>query len=207
VLVSLLRFNMFAKLSTLALLVPYVAALTISGLNSATTGGTVTITWTASTTDPSSFSIELTNDAFHNTFAILSNVPTAQGSATIQLPQVPPGDAYTLQAVAINNINEVYSQSGSFSIGAATTSSASAVSTTSTSGATTSTPSGSLTTPSVTATTPASSGASSVGAASSSAASSTPSSFTSGAASFKLIGVAPAAALVLSAVAGAAMVF
>ncbi|KAH0825976.1 hypothetical protein J3R83DRAFT_7571 [Lanmaoa asiatica] len=187
---------MFAKLSTLALALPLVSALTINPLVGATTGGTVTITWTASTTDPATFSIELVNTAFHNQFAVANNVPTAQGQITIQLPQVP-----------VDNINTVYSQSGDFSVGAASSASTTAASTTAATTAT-SISSGTFTTPSVTATSPVSSASAAVSTASSSTASSTPSVLSSsGAASFKLVGMAPAAALVLSAVAGAAMVF
>ncbi|KAI9566300.1 hypothetical protein HD554DRAFT_2116999 [Boletus coccyginus] len=199
---------MFAKFSTLALALslPLVSALTVNPPTDPTTGGTVTITWTASTSDPAYFSLELVNDAFHDTFAIANNVQTALGTLTIQLPQVPVQGGYSLEAIATNDINQVLSQSGTFSIGGASSSSSTGASSSSTAATTASSSSGSLTasTASVTATTPASS-ASGTGTASASA---TPSAFTSsGAASFKLAGVAPAAALVLSAVAGAAMVF
>ncbi|KAG8219196.1 hypothetical protein J3R82DRAFT_7 [Butyriboletus roseoflavus] len=195
---------MFAKLSTLALALPLVSALTINAITGGTTGGAVTISWTASTTDPTSFSIELINSAFHNSFAIANNIQTALGSITITLPQVPIGDGYTLEAVANNNINTVYSTSGDFAIGAASTTTTSGASTTSTAS---SISSGSVTAPTATSASPVLSSAS-VASGTSSSASSTPSALnSSGAASFKLIGVAPAAALVLSAVAGAAMVF
>ncbi|KAF8838688.1 hypothetical protein BDN67DRAFT_62552 [Paxillus ammoniavirescens] len=91
---------MFAKLTALVLALPLVSALTINTPIGATTGGMVTLTWTATTTDPTSFTFELTNTIFHNTFAIANTVTTSQGSITIQLPQVPVGDGYTLEAVA-----------------------------------------------------------------------------------------------------------
>jgi len=75
--------------STALLALPLVFALTINPLTGATTGGTVTITWSATNTDPPYFSIELVNPAFHNTFAIANNVQTSLGELTIQLPQVP----------------------------------------------------------------------------------------------------------------------
>lgn len=49
----------------------------------------MTITWTASTTDPTSFSIELVQASFHDTFAIANNVPTNMGQLTVQVPEVP----------------------------------------------------------------------------------------------------------------------
>ncbi|KAG9309060.1 hypothetical protein JVU11DRAFT_10942 [Chiua virens] len=190
---------MFVKLSTLALALPLVSALTINPITGGTTGGTATITWTASTTDPNYFSIELVNTVFHNTFAIANNVQTSLGSLTIQLPQVPVGD-----------VNTVYSQSGDFSIAGASSTTSASGSVTSASSSTGSVSStGTLSATSPTGTTPVASAASSSasGTASGTSASTSPSSLTGGAAPLKLGGVAPAAALLLSAVAGAAMVF
>ncbi|KAF8435830.1 hypothetical protein L210DRAFT_2511746 [Boletus edulis BED1] len=116
---------MFAKLSALLLALPFVAAtFTVSTPDGWTTGGTVTLMWTAATTDPSTFSIELVNTAFHDTFAIANNVPTVNGQITVELPQVPVLAGYTLSLFATTNVNDVYAQSGSFAIGGATTSSA-----------------------------------------------------------------------------------
>ncbi|KAG6380538.1 hypothetical protein JVT61DRAFT_4897 [Boletus reticuloceps] len=206
---------MFAKLSALLLALPFVAAtITVGTPDGWTTGGTVTFTWTAATTDPSTFSIELVNAAFHDTFAIANNVQTVNGQLTVELPQVPVTAGYTLSFFAPNDVNNVYAQTGSFTIGGATTSSATAASTSSTS-ATSSASSMSFSTPSVTATIISSPASVSVpttgtgtGTGTNTAATSTPSSFnSSGATSFKLAGVVPAAALVLSVVAGAVMVF
>ncbi|KAF9218146.1 hypothetical protein BS17DRAFT_791951 [Gyrodon lividus] len=77
--------------SALALALPLVSALTLNTPTGATTGGTITLSWTASTTDPAYFTFELVNTVFHNTFAIANNVQTSQGTLTIQLPQVPVG--------------------------------------------------------------------------------------------------------------------
>ncbi|KIK81717.1 hypothetical protein PAXRUDRAFT_832661 [Paxillus rubicundulus Ve08.2h10] len=194
---------MFAKLTALALALPLVSALTLNTPIGVTTGGEVTITWTASTTDPTSFTLELVNTVFHNTFAIANTVQTSLGTITIQLPQVPVGDGYTLEAVANNNVNQIYAQSGDFSVGAQTTATSTVTSTTSVaSGSTTRT--GTISAVSTT-TAPASSG---TATSSSTSASVTPSSFSNGAVSpFKFgLGVGPAAAVVLSAVAGAVMV-
>ncbi|KIJ11334.1 hypothetical protein PAXINDRAFT_157332 [Paxillus involutus ATCC 200175] len=198
---------MFAKLIAVALALPLVSALTINTPTGATTGGTITITWSASTTDPTSFTLELTNTIFHNTFAIANTVTTSTGSITLQLPQVPVGDGYTVEAVANNNVNQVYAQSGDFSVGAQTSATSTSASTTSAAtGSTTSTGTVSVVSAVSTTTAPASSG---TAASSSTSASVTPSSFSNGAVSpFKFgLGVGPAAAVVLSAVAGAVMVF
>ncbi|KAF8551104.1 hypothetical protein OG21DRAFT_1513219 [Imleria badia] len=201
---------MFAKLCTLALALPLVSALTFESISGWTTGATVTVTWTASTTDPTSFSIELANPSYHNSYAIATNVVTANGQVTIELPAVEPGDGYSLQAVAIGDINQIYYETPStFSIGAATSSSTTGASTTSTTASSSmSMPALTVTTSSAAATTLVSSASTATTTGTSSAASSTPSTFkSSGAASFKLAGIVPAAALVLSAVTGAAMVF
>ncbi|KAF8551098.1 hypothetical protein OG21DRAFT_328578 [Imleria badia] len=205
---------LFAKLCTLALALPLVSAFTFGSTSGWTAGATVTITWTASTTDPTTFSIELANPSYHNSYAIASDVPTANGQITITLPQVLPGDGYSLQAVSISNVNDIIYQSpGTFVIGATSSSSASDASTTSTPATTVSTPvstsSATFSTPSVTPTIPVSTPPAVTTPGTSSVASATPSTFNSSgaAASFKLAGVVPAVALVLSAVAGAVMVF
>ncbi|KIJ66577.1 hypothetical protein HYDPIDRAFT_174620 [Hydnomerulius pinastri MD-312] len=188
---------MFAKFSALALALPLVSALTLNTPTGATTGGVVTITWTASTTDSPYFTLEMVNTAFHNTFAIANNVQTSLGTMTIELPQVPVGDGYTLEAVATNNVNQIYAQSGDFAVGAQTTPSTTMASTTAT-GSTASSASTAST-----YTTPASS------TTSSSSTSAAPTNFNTGAASsFKFaLGAGPAAAVLLSAVAGAVIVF
>ena len=53
-----------------------------------TAGSTLTITWTASTTDAAYFDIELESPVFNNVYAIDNNVQTSLGSITIELPQV-----------------------------------------------------------------------------------------------------------------------
>ncbi|PPQ77548.1 hypothetical protein CVT25_011408 [Psilocybe cyanescens] len=112
---------MFCKLGLFALIVPMVSALTLTFPSNATSGGQVTITWTLAANDPETFSFELINDAFNNAFAIANNVnPTAQ-SLTLTLPVVPVGGGYTLQAVNIGDINDVFASSAPFSIGAAPT--------------------------------------------------------------------------------------
>jgi hypothetical protein len=83
-----------------------------------TSGGSITITWTADPTDPATCSFELVNVAFHNTFAIANNIPINSQSITVGLPAVPVSyvillcysnpsthvaysDQYTLEAVQI----------------------------------------------------------------------------------------------------------
>ncbi|KAH9996502.1 hypothetical protein BJV77DRAFT_987404 [Russula vinacea] len=111
--------------------------------NNPTSGGSVTITWTPDSTDPTTFSLVLANVNFHNTFAIGNNIQTSSGSLTVTLLF----DTYTLEAVQVNNINSVVGTSAPFAIGATvtTTSSGSASSTLSSSGSV-SNPTGSSTT-------------------------------------------------------------
>lgn len=83
------------------------------------------------------FSLYLYNEEFNDSFAIANNVDPALGSITIQIPVVPVRfvkscsppcsqadnenrDGYTLRAVNVGNIEDVYSSTGSFSVGAAT---------------------------------------------------------------------------------------
>ncbi|KAG6845562.1 hypothetical protein H0H87_007240 [Tephrocybe sp. NHM501043] len=122
---------MFNKLSLLALATPLVHALTLNIPENPTSGGPVTISWATQSGDPPTFSIELTNEAFHRAFAIANNVQPEQGSIDLILPVVPVG-----QAVDIGNINNVYAQTGEFAVGpnaATTVTSVSQTSTTATS--------------------------------------------------------------------------
>jgi len=105
---------------------PLVAALSnLQVSTGATSGGQVTITWTQDASDPATVSFELVNTIFHNSFAIANNIETSLKTLTVTLPTVPPGDQYTLEAVQIDNINNVIGTSAPFSIGATATTSAS----------------------------------------------------------------------------------
>ncbi|KAG2141062.1 hypothetical protein DEU56DRAFT_281866 [Suillus clintonianus] len=189
---------MFAKIAALAALaLPLVSALTINTPTGVTTGGVMNATWEATTADPGTFSIYMVNTIFHNTFAIANNVQTSAGILTITLPQVPVADGYTLQAISITNINTVYATSGDFAVGAQTTASVSSMSSTSMTSSTG--------TPGTASTVAPASSAAPTTATTSSSASATPSNInSSGAASLKN-GMGPAAVVLLSAVAGAAI--
>ncbi|KAN0121632.1 hypothetical protein V8E52_003528 [Russula decolorans] len=93
-------------------------------------GGSVTITWSQDSSDPTTFSLELANNNFHNTFALANNVQTSSGQLTVTLPIVP-ADTYTLQAVQINNVNQVIGSSGGFAVAATVTTTSSGSSTSS----------------------------------------------------------------------------
>ncbi|KAH9478083.1 hypothetical protein JR316_0010321 [Psilocybe cubensis] len=114
---------MFSKLSLLTLVSPLVSALTLNVPTGVTSGGHVTITWTTDSNDPSTFTLELNKEEFNKALAIANNVATSAGTLDVTLPPVPNGDGYTLQAVNITNINDVFATSGSFSIAAAPSSS------------------------------------------------------------------------------------
>ncbi|KAG6330914.1 hypothetical protein ID866_8175 [Astraeus odoratus] len=199
---------MFAQLIALALALPFVAALTINAPTDATTGGTITLTWSAASTDPAYFTLQLVNPAFHNTFAIANNVQTSLGTITITLPQVPVDSNYQLEAINPSNVNDIYATSSTFSIGAQTSATTTPASTTSgasasSSSAAATTVSGTVVTP--TTTSPASSAAS-TGTATTSTASATSTNLNGVAAKFNF-GAAPLAVVALSAVAGAALLF
>jgi hypothetical protein len=51
-------------------------------------GGSVTITWSQDSSDPSTFSLELANENFHNTFALANNVQTSSQQITVTIPIV-----------------------------------------------------------------------------------------------------------------------
>ncbi|KIK90999.1 hypothetical protein PAXRUDRAFT_799509 [Paxillus rubicundulus Ve08.2h10] len=212
---------MFATLTAFALALRLVSAMTVDAPVGAITGSPVTLTWAGNSSDPAYFTLELTNPAFRYTYAIANNVQTSEGSTSLTLPQVPVGGGYTLLATATeirnptivvdtfplhdfySNVNQVYGQSSEFSIGAPGTNTTTTTTASSTTAAAPGSPASTGTVPAVsppTAPVPSSTAASS---------STTPSSSSSSAvSSFKLgLGVGPAAAVVLSAVAGAVMVF
>ncbi|EPQ60277.1 hypothetical protein GLOTRDRAFT_108878 [Gloeophyllum trabeum ATCC 11539] len=196
---------MFAKLSVAAAAVlPLVSALTLQTPSGLTSAGPATISWTAESTDPP-FSLELVNQVFHNSFAIANNVQPGQGSLSLTLPIVPAGDGYSLEAVNVTNINQVYASSGDFSIAPAssTTSSAS-----STSSGALSMSSGSLasTTGSGITSAPSSSATSPSGSSTSSAATTSVSSFSGAVGQLNLGSAASYAAMLLAGVAGVAVV-
>jgi hypothetical protein len=197
---------MFAQLTALALALalPLVSAMTVGTPVGAITGSPVTLTWAGNSSDPAYFTFELTNPLFNYDFAIANNVQTSEGSLSLTLPQVPVGGGYTLLSIATDNINQIYGQSSEFSIGApgtnTTTSTTSTTTATFTTPAASGSPASTGTVPAV-PTAPAPSGTTTASASPSSSSSSAVSSFKFG------LGVSPAAAVVLSAVAGAVMVF
>ncbi|KIN99984.1 hypothetical protein M404DRAFT_777224 [Pisolithus tinctorius Marx 270] len=99
---------MFAQILAIALALPFVSALTLVAPTGATTGGSVTLTWQATSTDPAYFTFQLVNPVFHDTFAIANNVQTSLGTLTLQLPQVPVDTNYQLEAINPSNVNDVY---------------------------------------------------------------------------------------------------
>ncbi|KAF8730544.1 hypothetical protein AX14_005479 [Amanita brunnescens Koide BX004] len=110
---------MYSKLAILALVAPLACAtISIQPPVNAASNSPITITWTSNApgTDPPVFSIELVNLVFHNSFAIANNVQTTQGSLTLTIPTVPVGDGYSIEFVNISNINDIFAQTGQFSV-------------------------------------------------------------------------------------------
>ena len=107
---------MFAKLSVVALVAaPLAAALTLNAPSEPTSAGEVTITWTWEPEDPP-FTLELTHPSFNNKLAIANNIDPAQGEITLNFPVVEAQPGYTLEAVNIGDIDEVYSATSSFAV-------------------------------------------------------------------------------------------
>ncbi|KAF5345101.1 hypothetical protein D9757_012088 [Collybiopsis confluens] len=213
---SITPLKMFAKFCVLAAVLRLALALTMNAPANVTSGLVSDVTWTATDDDPT-FSLELNHPSFGNSLALANNVNPQSGSPlSIQWPIVPADAQYTLSAVNISNINQVYSMSGSFAIAQAPTTVASSLSsTTFTSNATASGASTTATSLGVSTTGAPSGPGSTTGNAASSAASSASSSTASsgsfngngsgnGAASFKS-GSTGAVAAVLAAVAGATL--
>ncbi|KAF7298728.1 hypothetical protein MIND_00820300 [Mycena indigotica] len=106
----------------LALAAPYASALTISSITgNFVIGGTITIKWKTDATSPSTFSVELLHASFNQQYAVANNVDASTGSKDIELPVVPIDDGYTIELVAIDNINNVFSISDDFPVGAENT--------------------------------------------------------------------------------------
>ncbi|KAJ7439223.1 hypothetical protein FB451DRAFT_1302672 [Mycena latifolia] len=116
-------FSMFKLCAILALVAPFASALSITSVSgNAVSEGSLTITWTTSTSDASGvFSIELNHPSFNSALALANNVDSSSLSKDIALPVVPAEDGYTITFVDISNINAVFATSADFAIGAAST--------------------------------------------------------------------------------------
>ncbi|KAK0229320.1 hypothetical protein EDD85DRAFT_142647 [Armillaria nabsnona] len=108
---------MLSSIFALALLPLSALSLTVnSPSTTVTSGGNITITWSTTASDPSSFHIELSNTVFNSQFAIANNVNASAGTLTVQLPEVVPGSGFAIQFVNIANISQVYTETSDFSI-------------------------------------------------------------------------------------------
>ncbi|KAJ7081020.1 hypothetical protein C8R44DRAFT_823929 [Mycena epipterygia] len=111
-------FSFTKTFTTVVLGATSVLSLTLNAPSSPQSGTNTTITWTSTSTDPT-FSLELFHPSFNQAIAIANNVDPSLNQITVELPLVPAGDQYTLEAVNITNINQVFSNSSDFSIAAA----------------------------------------------------------------------------------------
>jgi hypothetical protein len=121
---------MFSKLSVALAIVAFqmASALKIQAPTNPASDGQVTIKWSAEATDPATFSIQLTNEIFHNTFAIANNVDSALGEIVLTLPTLQPGSGYAVIAHDNSNINNVFAKSSEFDVGATSASGSSTAS-------------------------------------------------------------------------------
>ncbi|KAK0441508.1 uncharacterized protein EV420DRAFT_1579878 [Desarmillaria tabescens] len=105
---------------SILLLLPAVAlALTISTPDQpVVSAANLTIKWNAAYVDEALFTVELINAAFNRQYAIANNVNSGYGGSelTVLLPAVLPGAGFTLQLVNPGNINDVYAESGQFTV-------------------------------------------------------------------------------------------
>ncbi|EJD47761.1 hypothetical protein AURDEDRAFT_123330 [Auricularia subglabra TFB-10046 SS5] len=77
-----------------------------------------TLTWTTAPGDPATFSVDLLHPSSLSggSLNVLSNVKTADGKITFNLPAVPEGGNYTIVAHPVGNDNEVLFKSTPFKI-------------------------------------------------------------------------------------------
>src|ERR1700679_2793000 len=81
------RFSFSLFLYSVLFFLPLASALSSLQVTSQnpSSGGSVTITWSQDSSDPSVFSLELANNNFHNTFALANNVQISSGQITVTL--------------------------------------------------------------------------------------------------------------------------
>ncbi|KAG7453285.1 uncharacterized protein BT62DRAFT_879709 [Guyanagaster necrorhizus] len=116
---------MLASIFALALLPLSALSLTVNNPSTTvTSGGNLTITWSSTTSDPSTFLIELSNVDFNSQFAIANNVNTSLNTITVELPEVNAGSGFTIQFVNIENNSQIYAETSDFSIASAASGSA-----------------------------------------------------------------------------------
>eukprot|EP00914_Ancora_sagittata_P018463 GHVO01036556.1.p1 GENE.GHVO01036556.1~~GHVO01036556.1.p1 ORF type:complete len:207 (+),score=11.68 GHVO01036556.1:68-688(+) len=112
---------MFAKLCVLAAAAQLALGITLDAPTNVTSGLVSDVTWTSNDGDPT-FTLELNHPSFSNSFALANNVnPTSGSPLSIEWPIVPADSQYSLSAVNISNINQVYSTSAQFTIAQAPT--------------------------------------------------------------------------------------
>ncbi|KAH8099726.1 hypothetical protein BXZ70DRAFT_213958 [Cristinia sonorae] len=147
---------MLALYSAVALLASSAAAtIVIQTPTNATSAFPITVSWTSDVSDPSSFTLELNNPVlFNQALAVGNNLDTSLGSVSFTMPTVQADNRYQFLAVNVSNINQVFGQSGTFSIAVVS------VSSTSTPSSIGSSSTVSLATPSLTATLSTTSGSS-----------------------------------------------
>ncbi|KAJ7189122.1 hypothetical protein C8R46DRAFT_1206216 [Mycena filopes] len=101
----------------------------ISGEPAPASGGEIKITWDPASIPDKVFSVEVVHPNLNNAIAIGNNLKSADGNATLPLPMLQPGrvqDEYTIELVAIDDINNVYATSDEFSVAAPASTSESA---------------------------------------------------------------------------------
>ncbi|KAE9394340.1 hypothetical protein BT96DRAFT_943255 [Gymnopus androsaceus JB14] len=122
---------MFSKtlIFATAVLPAALGAIVFNTPTNVTSGLVSNITWTADDTDPT-FSLELNHPSFSNSIAIGNNIDPTLETLSIEWPIVPADVDYSLSAVNIGNISNIFAQSSDFAIAQAPTTASATFSTT-----------------------------------------------------------------------------
>ncbi|ESK84347.1 hypothetical protein Moror_10196 [Moniliophthora roreri MCA 2997] len=124
---------MFPKLALLALAgASAVQALTLNTPTDVTSGGRITLTWSAVQSDPI-FTLELHHPTLLQDIAIANNVDPSLMQLDILMPIVlARDDQYVIRAVNVSNIDDEFARTGNFFVGDTVSSSAASGSVTAT---------------------------------------------------------------------------
>jgi len=104
--------------SLICAFLPLIHGLTLVSPSSWNDSDFNTLQWTPAAGDPSTFAVYLLNNKTMPTgpLDILDSVNTADGSIKFNLPAVPKGPGYQIQAVDSSNTSDILATSGIFSI-------------------------------------------------------------------------------------------
>ncbi|KAH8818721.1 hypothetical protein DL96DRAFT_1684350 [Flagelloscypha sp. PMI_526] len=98
----------------LVTVLPLISALSLQTPSSAKAGGSLTVRWSSSPSDPTSFNMVLVNYEITKAWALTVNTQTSAGSVSVGIPSdAPDGDQYRIQATTDHPLTET----GDFTVG------------------------------------------------------------------------------------------